>query len=82
MSETKNSTPPENIPVALPKRRSFAGIEPGSLRGTRMDYTPAPIVDPFDGVREAKNLPSKEFAAWLRKGNNRQLLEEYERSKT
>ena len=80
MSETKNNTPPENIPVAT-SRRFSGGLEPGALHGTRMDYTPAPIADPFDAVREAKKLASKEFAAWLRKGNNRQLLEEYERSK-
>lgn len=79
MSETKNNTPPENIPVATPRRFS-GGLEPGTLRGSRVDYSPAPVEEPFaDVVKAKKELNGKEWLIWIKK--NRSRFEEYERSK-
>ena len=74
MSETKNNTPPENIPVAT-SRRFSGGLNP-SLHGTRMDYTPRLSLIPLTTVR-SEEVGFQGIRRVGQKGNKRQLFEAY-----
>lgn len=80
MSDNKTPTPAEDIPPVTPRRPRAFGLEPGALHGSRTDYTPAPVEEPFaDVIRAKKELNGKEWLIWIKK--NRSRFEEYERSK-
>jgi hypothetical protein len=69
-----NSTKPIVIPA---KRPSFnGGLQPGSLRGNRIELGPS--IDPDEEIRattQAMNGP--QLRLWLKAGNNRELYDAY-----
>jgi hypothetical protein len=71
---TTNNIKPPVIPT---RRPSFnGGLEPGSLRGSRIEI--APQEGPDDSIRnltQAMNGP--QLRAWLKQGNNRQEYDAY-----
>jgi hypothetical protein len=50
MTTIHNNTSGLNPPAPSQKARSFAGIEPGSLKGSRIEL--GPTVDPDEEIRD------------------------------
>jgi len=70
---TNNTNPPVVIPV---KKRSFAGIEPGSLRGNRIEL--GPTIDPDEEIiNTTAPMNGPQLRAWLKQGNNRREYDAY-----
>jgi hypothetical protein len=71
---TTNNIKPPVIPT---KRPSFnGGLEPGSLRGNRMELTPP--VDEDEEIRDlTASMTGTQLRAWLKLGNHRREYDAY-----
>jgi hypothetical protein len=75
---TNHTKPAATIPpVAVPAKRSFnGGVEPGTLRGSRMEV--GPREDPDEAIRNmTQAMTGPELRLWLKQGNNRELYNSY-----
>jgi hypothetical protein len=75
---TNNNKPAVTIPpeVVPTKKRSFAGIEPGSLRGSQIEV--GPPVDPDEDIRnKTAAMSGAQLRAWLKTGDNRQKYDAF-----
>jgi hypothetical protein len=71
---TTNNTKPNVIPT---KRPSFnGGLQPGSLRGSRIEL--GPTVDPDEEIRDlTASMTGPQLRLWLKQGNNRQEYDDF-----
>jgi hypothetical protein len=75
---TNNTKPAVSIPLAaVPAKRSFnGGVEPGTLRGSRMEI--GSREDPDETIRTTTQaMTGPELRLWLKQGNNRELFNSY-----
>jgi hypothetical protein len=77
MPDNKTPTPEANPPAAPPKARNFAGIEPGTFRGSRNLAPPEPPEDPAVALKKRiAGMDRAEYKKFISSPANRKAVDD------
>jgi hypothetical protein len=78
MPDNETPTPEVNPPAAVPQKpRSFAGIEPGSFRGSRNLAPPEPLEDPAVVLKKRiAGMDRAEYKKFISSPANRKAVDD------